>query len=113
MKKSSKYRVIPGLSVKGPEIRQRMGNRSFIPSTDGLTFSTEKELAEISNMNKAELARSYYKGRDRVRELEAQVIAERERVQRDQVRAKEQAWIERMKEQLRKDIESEKGGKNG
>lgn len=115
MNEKFKPRVIPNLTPRARDLHERLKmDRTFRSrlTTEGQSYSTEKEFAELAMMNKADMSRSYLRDREKVKELEA-------KVSKDQAEAKKLVEVQKLKdleERVRRQVAEEKlkeGGKNG
>jgi len=59
MKNKSDFKVIPNLSLKGPEILRRLNNRTLIVNQGSGQYSLDEEITEARKMGKADIENAY------------------------------------------------------
>lgn len=68
-KPENKYRVIPNMTPKGPDLMRMLQNGSLKGGSEG-EYSMDEEIEKISKMSRADLKRESILGQEKVNQLE-------------------------------------------
>lgn len=70
--KDEKFRVIPGRSLKGKDIMNRLKNRTIIPGYDG-QYTLDEQFSKMKLQSKIDIARDHVKAQKEIHNLKTKL----------------------------------------